>query len=276
MKMEQECLEIAPFNEGESEKLPEFPAGSPEPHELVAAYRPLARRITRQIYDALPEDCIHEFDDLLQAGLVGLLTAAHSFKPDRGVAFPVYARYRIRGEILDQLRTLDMASRGLRQWQRRTAEASLRLRLTMGREPSAEETAETLGMDIEETRELARNLHIVFRLTDDSCEIDPSEARAWEVSRHDAARPDICWERVQGRNLLRVAIDSLAPREREVITLYYLEEKSMKEIGRRLGIHTSRVFQVRNRALEGIGVRLREQGIQAANDVALDDKVVVA
>ncbi len=271
MTMELEDLGIASLDEGENENLLESPPRRQEPHQLVASYCPLARRIARQIYDALPEDGIHEFDDLLQAGLVGLLSAARSYTPDRCVAFAVYARFRIKGEILDHLRRLDMAPRGLRQRQRRVAEAVLRLRFTMGREPSAEETAEALGMDIEESRELARDLQHVFRLTDDSSEIDPSEVPAWEASRHDATRPDILWERTQVRSLLRVAIHSLAPREREVISLYYLEEKGMKEIGRRLGIHTSRVFQVRNRALEGMGEMLREQGIHTAIEMAPDD-----
>ena len=264
MMMECECLEITSLNEGEGENLLESPPRRQEPHELVVTYRPLARKIARQIYDALPEDGIHEFDDLFQAGLVGLLTAARSYTPDRCVAFPVYARFRIRGEILDHLRRMDMAPRGLRQRQRRVAEAVLHLRITTGREPSAEETAEMLGMDIEEGQQLARDLHNVFRLTDDSGEMDPSDVPAWEASRHDANRPDVLWERTQVRNLLLAAIDSLAPREREVISLYYLEERCMKEIGRRLGIHTSRVYQVRNRALEGMGERLREHGIHTA------------
>jgi|WetSurMetagenome_2_1015567.scaffolds.fasta_scaffold10055_2 RNA polymerase sigma factor FliA len=266
--MDLECLEIASLNEDESENLLESPPRRQEPHELVVAYRPLARKIARQIYDALPQDGIHEFDDLFQAGLVGLLTAARSYTADRCVAFPVYARYRIRGEILDHLRRLDMAPRGLRQRQRRVAEADLHLRITLGREPSAEETADMLGMDLEEGQELARDLHNVFRLTDDSREIDASEVPAWEPSRHEANRPDILWERTQVRNLLRVAMDSLAPREREVISLYYLEERCMKEISLRLGIHTSRVFQVRNRALEGMGVTLREHGIHTAIEMA--------
>jgi RNA polymerase sigma factor FliA len=270
MRMEDNCLEFPCLNEEGSEDLSGFPPGSQEPDELVAAYRPFARKIARQIHDALPEDGMHEFDDLVQAGLVGLLTAARSYTPDRGVAFPVYARYRIRGEIFDHLRRLDVAPRTLRQRQRRVAEAGLRLRLTLGREPSIEEAAETLGMDAEESRELARDLHNVFRFMDDSCAIDASEVLEWEASRHDSARPDIRWERVQVRNLLRGAIDSLGPREREVISLYYLEERSMKEIGRRLGIHTSRVFQVRNRALEGMGERLKEQGIQTAIEMTPD------
>ena len=268
MVIDRECLEVASLNEGESENLRESSPLRQEQHELVVMYRPLARKIARQIYDALPEDGIHEFDDLFQAGLVGLLTAARSYTSDRCVAFSVYARFRIRGEILDHLRRLDMAPRGLRQRQRRVAEADLHLRFTLGREPSAEETAEMLGMDIEEGQELARDLHNVFRLNDDSGEIDPSEVPAWEASRHDANRPDILWERTQVRNLLRVAIDSLAPREREVISLYYLEEKCMKEIGLRLGIHTSRVFQVRNRALEGMGESLRQHGIHTAIEMA--------
>ena len=234
----------------------------------------MARRIARQIHDSLPEDAIHEFDDLFQAGLVGLLTAARSYTPDRGVAFAVYAQYRIRGEILDHLRGLDMAPRALRRLQRRVAEASTRLRLSLGREPSAAETAETLGMDIEQSHELARDLHNVFRLTDDTGEIDPSEVLPSEASRHDATRPDILLERAQVRKLLGLAIDSLAPREREVISLYYLEEKSMKEIGQHLGIHTSRVFQVRNRGLEGMGERLRERGIQSAIEMAPDSMAV--
>jgi RNA polymerase sigma factor FliA len=274
MKMEEEYLELASLNEGEGESLSGFPTGSQEPHELFAAYHPLARRSARQIHDALPEDGVHEFDDLLQAGLVGLLTAAHSFEPNRGVAFPVYARHRVRGEILDHLRRLDPAPRGLRRLQRRVAEASLRLRLTSGREPSAEETAESLGMDIDESRELALDLHNVFRLTDDSREVDLNEARASEAFRQHAARPDTAWEQTQVRNLLHVAIESLAPREREIISLYYLEQKSMKEIAQRLGIHTSRVFQIRNRALDGMGERLRAQGIQAAMEIEPDNLAV--
>jgi RNA polymerase sigma factor for flagellar operon FliA len=274
MTVDHECPEVASLHGGEGDNLLESPPRRQDPHDLVVAYRPLARRIARQIYDALPQGGIHEFDDLLQAGLVGLLTAARSYTPDRCVAFPVYARFRIRGEILDHLRRLDMAPRGLRQRQRRVAEAVLRLRVTIGREPTAEETAETLGMDIEESRELARDLHNVFRLTDDSGEIDSSEAPAWAAYRHNAARPDNLREQAQVRNLLRVAIDSLAPSEREVISLYYLEEKSMKEIGRRLGIHTSRVFQVRNRALEGMGDRLREQGVHSAIEMAPDNLAV--
>jgi RNA polymerase sigma factor FliA len=268
MKTDVEYPEVASPNDGDSENLAEFLPMCQEPHQLVAAYRPLAQRVARQIYDTLPKDGIHEIDDLLQAGLVGLLTAAQSYTPDAGVAFPVYARHRIRGEILDHLRRLDMAPRGLRLWQRRMAETGLRLRLSFGREPSAEEIAEALGLDIEESRKLARDLHNVFRLTDDSGEIDPDEVRTREAFRHDATRPDNLLERAQVRNLLRSAIDSLAPKERQVISLYYLEEKTMREIGQSLGIHTSRVFQVRNRALEGMGKMLRERGMRAAIEMA--------
>jgi RNA polymerase sigma factor FliA len=261
---------VASLDDGNGENLAEFLPMCQEPHQLVAAYTPLARRVARQIYDALPEDGIHEFDDLLQSGLIGLLTAARSYTSDHGVAFSVYARYRIRGEILDHLRRLDLASRGLRQRQRRVTEAALRLRLQLEREPTAEEIAETLGMGMEESRELARDLLTVCRITDDSGEIGPSEVCTCGTSRHDTTRPDILSEQAQVRSLLRLSIDRLAPREREVISLYYLEENSMKEIAQRLGIHTSSVFQVRNRALEGMGEMLREQGVRTAIEMAPD------
>jgi RNA polymerase sigma factor for flagellar operon FliA len=242
---------------------------SRNPDELTATYAPLARSIARRIHDTLPSSSVHEFDDLLQAGLLGLLIAARNYRADRGIVFPVYARHRIRGEILDSLRRLDIAPRRLRQRQKALQKAAIRPVVQAGHTGIGEEATDAPDPALSEIQELAKDLHAVYQLTHGSGSVDPEVAQALEVQGSDQPSPDRLVENDQVRNILQRALQGLPARERAIIGLYYFHGKNMKEISQRLGLHTSRVFQLRRRALEDLGARLRVGGIQSPMDVGI-------
>jgi RNA polymerase sigma factor for flagellar operon FliA len=145
--------------------------------------------------------------------------------------------------------------------------ASHRLRAELGREPSAEETADALGLTESESQELARDLHTVLRLTDGAIDIHLEDAHVSAAAYQDQSHPDKALESEQARRILHKAMEELPERDRQILSLCYFRGQSMRDIGQRLGIHTTRVFQLRRRALEALGARLRAEGICSAVEV---------
>ncbi len=218
--------------------------------ELVARYAPLVKYVIARMAISLP--AAMDSDDVLSAGTVGLLQAIDRFEPDQGVRFETYALQRIRGAIIDTIRSLSRLSRGARRRARLLDETTAALAQTLGRAPSQEELARELGVDMRELgRMLLESAHVVVSLDgaihgDDDGEVpslgdllhDPDEAGTDEV--------------VEGNELverLRGAIAALPPRVRLVLSLYYHEELTLKEIGRVIEVSESRVSQIHTAAV---------------------------
>ncbi len=192
--------------------------------------------------------------DLTQAGVLGLLDAADKFDRDKGVRFRTYAELRIRGAILDSLRSLDWVPRSLRRLKRLLQNAESRLEGQLGRKPSDEEVAAVMKVspaDLRAARERVRRSEIASGTSESfdrvvALTIDPS-----------ASDPQELLERRELEELLAHAIERLPARERLVLALYYHEELTMKEVGRVLGVNESRVSQIHSKAVKKLRLRLR-------------------
>ncbi|HZQ67121.1 MAG TPA: FliA/WhiG family RNA polymerase sigma factor [Terriglobales bacterium] len=225
---------------------------------LLNEQLPQVRYIARRIHERLPRHV--SLDDLIHAGVLGLIDALSKYDQNKHVQFGSYAKFRIRGAILDSLRELDWSPRDLRRKARQLEDATTRLRLRLGRDPSEPELAAELGLDLRCLQSLLAELNGLeigsFRIEsardgreEDLCEYiadDPEETPLLQCMRSEM------------KELLAKAIAELPERERQVLTLYYFEELTMKEVGVVLGVGESRVSQVHSMALVRLRARLSE------------------
>ncbi|MDY6891531.1 MAG: RNA polymerase sigma factor FliA [Pseudomonadota bacterium] len=229
----------------------EFKSGQ----ELIEEYTPLVRRIAHHLMARLPSHV--QLDDLLQAGMVGLLEAAKRYDCSKGASFETYAGIRIRGAIIDEVRRGDWTPRSVHRNGRRVSEAIARVENRTGRDASDAEVAAEMGIGVAEYHALLQDsldsrLFSYDQLTDSSDET-PSEQFA-------AADPDPgrLHEGDRFRQALVRAIGALPERERLVLSLYYDDELNLKEIGEILGVSESRVSQIHSQAALRLKGRLRE------------------
>jgi RNA polymerase sigma factor for flagellar operon FliA len=229
----------------------------------ILRHLPLVKAIAARIIDTLPVNV--EFDDLVHAGVLGLIDAIKKFDDDKNVAFATYAKHRIRGSILDSLRQLDWASRDMRRRHRMVEEAMRELSAELGRAPSEEEIAERLGVDLDRWRQIAMTLQVTGLISADSRQTEHDDGPTPEYAGRNDSNPDVLCVQSQRRTALDRALNVLPPRYRLVIQLYYDAEKTMKEIGQELGINESRVSQIHKAALEKLNTAFVEAGVTSAD-----------
>ncbi|MBZ5698052.1 MAG: FliA/WhiG family RNA polymerase sigma factor [Acidobacteriia bacterium] len=247
----------------------------PEERErLLLEHLPQVRYIARRIHNRLPAQV--PLEDLIHAGVVGLIDAVEKFDPGRNVQLKSYAKFRIRGAILDSLREMDWSPRHLRRQARRIEEAHRDLKLRLGRVASEPELAAELGMNLEEFQHLLGELRgldlgsLQAESTDTQSEEDVVSYCPGGVDKD----PFFLCLRGEMKSLVATALEDLDEKERQVVTLYYLEELTMKEVGAVLGVGESRVSQIHSVALvrlrarleEILRARLRTSGTQLARD----------
>jgi RNA polymerase sigma factor for flagellar operon FliA len=211
----------------------------------------LVRLIAWQIFSRVPRHASVEVNDVIQAGHLGLLRARRSYRTECDVPFPIYARYRIRGEILDMLRRLDSAPRSLRRWQKAVDLQTRDLTSRLQRLPTDEELSDTLGIEIGKVRRNRQMLALTSREHDSPVRIDedfPSRTRE-SIAAADWM-PDVIHERKESFEWLLRSIEKLAPRPRQVVLLYYRQNLTMKQIGSLLQVNESRVSQIHKTAIQ--------------------------
>jgi RNA polymerase sigma factor FliA len=229
---------------------------------LIVEHLPLVTAIAAHVQRSLP---VHtELDDLVHAGMMGLLDAATKYQDDKEVAFPAYAKHRIKGAILDSLRQLDWASRDLRKRHKQMEAATRDLTAKLGRTPTPGELAAAMGLNAQRWQSLMvdfRNLGLAatqLRATDrDDQPLNDAPATP-------ADRPDELFARSEMRERLSSAMKTLPERYQQVVTLYYDRDLTMKEIGGILGVNESRVSQIHKCALERMQSVLTGSGISSA------------
>ncbi|MFZ0663283.1 MAG: FliA/WhiG family RNA polymerase sigma factor [Acidobacteriaceae bacterium] len=216
---------------------------TPEQERLMMEHLPIVRYLARRIHERLPQHV--EIDDLVSAGVLGLIDAFRKFDPGKKVQFRSYAQFRIRGAILDSLRTLDWSPRDLRRKGRAIEEAVRALTARSGRAPSEPEIAAELGMGLGEYQQLLGELKglEIGTLNVEHSEDSGEEELAY-IPNKPEENPLFCCLKSEMQTRLASAVDQLAERERLVMTLYYYEEMTMKEIGLTLGVVESRVSQI--------------------------------
>ncbi len=207
---------------------------------LVREYLPLVKKIALRLAVKLPAEI--ELDDLLQVGLMGLLKARESYDERQGASFATYAGIRIKGAMLDELRSHDWLPRSIQTQLRRVSEAIERADARLGRPAQDADIAEELGMPVDEYQQLSGQLACA-RMThiEDNAEAELAEA--------ENANPMEQVDNDDFRTALGAAVGDLPERERLMMSLYYAEGLNLKEIGAVLGVSESRVSQLHGQAL---------------------------
>ena len=205
----------------------------------------LVKRIAHHILAKLPASI--ELDDLIQAGMLGLIEAAAHYDESRGASFETYAGIRIRGAILDEVRKSDWTPRSVHRRYRSITEAIGDLQAELGRHPTDQEIADHLEMPLSEYHDVLRD-SASCRLFSLEQPFTDSE-RAREIPSADHAEPDDAFEEQQFSDHLTEAISRLPERERLVLSLYYQRDMNLKEVGMILGVSESRVCQIHGQAL---------------------------
>ncbi len=214
---------------------------------LINETLPLIKHIAHRVSTRLPANV--EIRDLINAGVLGLLDAIEKFEPERGVRFKTYAEVRIRGAILDSLRNLDWAPRSLRKKSKDLEKTYADLTQKLGRAATDEEVSEAMGEKIEDFHALIDQLH---GLTVGSFEnLSDSEDSENYINYYPDDGSNDPYAKFESRELTTIltdAIEDLPEKERLVLSLYYYEEFTMKEIGALLGVNESRVSQLHTKA----------------------------
>lgn len=231
---------------------------SPEERsQLINEFAPLIKYIASRIAMRLPPHI--DINDLINAGVIGLIDAIEKFDANKQIKFKTYAEFRIRGAILDELRSMDWVPRSVRQKARKVEEAYSRLETAMGRPASDEEVAEEMGIDMDTFYRLLSDTASVSLLSlDDLGEDDtePSKRNLLEYIMQDEKDwPSHRMGINEIRELVAETIKSLPDKERMVISLYYYDELTMKEIGHVLKFTESRVSQIHTKSI----LRLRSK-----------------
>lgn len=219
--------------------------------QLILRYASLVKYVAGRIAVGLPRTV--EFDDLLSWGVFGLIDAVEKFDPQREVKFETYAIARIRGAILDGLRATDWIPRSVRQKARKLEETIAALERRLGRAATDAEVAEALGVSVEEYHQLLTDVQATTVLSLEEAWSQQNEEDGLRV-RETVADPtsNDPEEQLAQREMLDElvqALDRLPERERLVITLYYYEGLTLKEIGKVLGVSESRISQIHTKAV---------------------------
>lgn len=222
---------------------------------LVVAYSPLVKYVAGRMASSLPSHV--EESDLISYGLIGLIGAIERYEPEREIKFETFAVARIKGAIIDELRSLDWVPRSVRARARGIEKVHAKLEHDLQRTPTEEEVAKAMDMDLEEFREALLEIanSSVLALDDLWTVADPAGG---QVSLLDTIRdpnaidPQEKIDAAELKDRLADAIESLADRERLVVALYYYENLTLREIGEVLGVTESRVSQLHTKAVLGL------------------------
>lgn len=220
--------------------------------KLVKQYAPMVKRIAHHLLARLPSSV--QFDDLLQAGMIGLLEASKNYDASKGASFETYAGIRIRGTMLDEVRKNDWLPRSVYRKSRMIAEAIRQVENDTGRDAKDTDVASTMGVNLDEYHQLLRetNSGQLYGFEDLGISDDViKQGFAAEIPGplEGVQREDFC-------NHLSASIEVLPEREKLVLSLYYDDELNLKEIGEVLGVSESRVCQIHSQAMRRLQSKL--------------------
>lgn len=227
-------------------------------NELIERYAPLAKVVAAKIAQRLPSSV--DRDDLISAGVIGLIDAIDKYDAEKSKNFKKYAEIRIRGAILDELRSLDWMSRSVRREAHRLEAARRKVREEQGRDGTDDELAGELGLDISAYHKLLHKIQPRLLLSfDDVGMSGDGEKRSLAEYIEDtkAADPSAVVHFQKLRSVVGEQIQNLPEKQRIVVTLYYFEQMNLKEIGKVLDVTESRVSQLHSQAVEKLKAKVR-------------------
>jgi RNA polymerase sigma factor FliA len=225
--------------------------------QLILSELPTVYYIARRIHERLPQQV--PLEDLVSAGVVGLIEAVRSYDPGKSVPFKSFAKFRIRGAILDNLRELDWGSRLLRHKGRQVEEAISKLAKTLGRQPEGEEIAAELNISIDKLYEITRSVDgaiLIGQQVNSAYDRSEKQDLIESAVSRDENPFEIC-VRTEVKEKLAETIGTLSKNEQMVISLYYKEELTMKEVAVVMQVGESRISQLHTLALAKLRAVLR-------------------
>jgi RNA polymerase sigma factor for flagellar operon FliA len=228
--------------------------GLPPVDELVVKHGELVKRIAYHVVSRLPAHI--EVDDLIQAGMIGLLNAAQNFTPTKGANFETYAGIRIRGAMLDEARKANWTPRSTFRHAKQVSQAIRAIEGKTGRDARPPEIAEVLGVTIDEYHHMVESAASSRLLSYEQLAEDPERSAMLPETPEEG--PESTLSEDQFREALGRAIATLPERERLVLSLYYDDELNLREIGEVLEVSESRVCQIHGQAVVRIRARLGE------------------
>ncbi len=242
--------------------------GSPLEGELVERYLPLVKTVAGRIALTLPNHI--DVQDLQSAGLIGLLDALRRFDPNSGAIFESYARLRIRGAILDELRRLDWVPRSVRDKARRVQDAMQELEQRHGGIPTESQMAKSLDMSVDDYQSLLDEIKpATFVCLDSARRQDSEDGSTHYESVQDDHQPDPSLKAAQHEMAQMVVdrLEMLPEAQRKVLALYYFEDMRLREIAEVFGVTESRICQIHSQAILAIKGFLKRQDPEATNPV---------
>ena len=226
--------------------------------QIILEHTALIRYIVNRIAVRLPSHI--DLDDLHNTGVIGLMDAIDKYDPGKNCKFKTYAEFRIKGAILDQLRSLDWVPRSIRQKSRRLEQAYSEVEQRLGRAATDGEIAQSLGIDLEEFHFLVNQVRGISMVNLDELRSgsDPDQPAYGDIFEDvKSENPFASLKSRELRQAVAECIGALPEKERLVISLYYYEDLNMKEIGNVLGITESRVCQIHTKAVQRLRSKLR-------------------
>jgi len=226
--------------------------------EIIIEYAPLVRYVAQKIASRLPPNI--ELDDMISCGVIGLMDAIEKFDPTRDNKFKTYAEFRIRGSILDELRSQDWVPRSVREKAKIVEKAYAKLEKDLGRPATDEEMCEELQCSMDDFHELINKSKSVSLLNiEDAAAMSKGDKKLMvslmETSRSANPQNAVSFKRAQ--EIIKDGIKSLPEKQRLVLSLYYFEDLNLKEIGQVLDVTESRVSQLHTQAILKLKAKLK-------------------
>lgn len=228
--------------------------GQTNKEALVNQHAPLVKRIAHHLMGRLPPSI--SVDDLIQAGMIGLLDAAGQYDQSQGASFETYASIRIRGAMIDELRRNDWAPKSVHRKARDLSAAMQQVEAATGRDAQDIEVAKAMGISLEEYHRILQDTASSRMASYD--ELTAEESGGYDRFSNDMPAPDSELEEVEFRDHLVEAIGRLPEREQLIMSLYYEQELNLKEIGAVLKVSESRISQLLSQAHARLRTRLHE------------------
>lgn len=235
--------------------MPDGRAGASGQDRIATEHATLVKRIARHLANRLPASV--QIDDLIQAGMIGLLEAARNYSGAQGASFETYAGIRIRGAMLDEIRRSDWTPRSVHRKVRAAAAAVREVEMANGRAARDGEVAEAMGIGLDEYHGIMRDATTCRVFSYDDPET-PAGGEALQVANTATASPMEEFQGAAFRKALAQAIADLPEREQMIMALYYDEELNLREIGQVLGVSESRVCQLHGHALVRLRARMAD------------------
>ena len=227
--------------------------------EVIKRYSPMIKYVANRIAMRLPPHI--EVDDLISVGVLGLMDAISKYDSSRGAKFKTYAEFRVRGAILDELRAMDWVPRSIRQKASNVDKVVQKLQAKLSRSPEDEEVAEEMGISLDQFHDTLNETKSipVFSLEDLGIAKESGEQQSLLdcLAGKADADPQTQIRLIELKEIIAKAIDALPEKERLMVSLYYYEELTMKEIGAVLEITESRVSQIHSKAVYRLRTKLK-------------------